>query len=118
MGIVHHSNYLIWCEVGRTDYLRSIGTSYAELEKAGVVLAVAEVELRYHASARYDDRIVVTTTLCEVRSRTVTFDYLITLAASAVRLATARTVLVSLDGAGQVTALPSLLRRQLVEAMR
>ena len=63
MGVVHHANYLLYCEVGRTDFLRSLGTSYADLEKEGVRLPVAEVTIRYHASARYDDHIRVETTL-------------------------------------------------------
>ena len=117
MGVVHHANYLLYCEVGRTDFLRSLGTSYAELERAGVRLPVAEISLRYHASARYDDHLRVETTLSDVKSRTVTFDYLITEAKSATRLVTARTILVSLDDRGQVTALPSQLRTQLLAAL-
>ncbi len=117
MGVVHHANYLLYCEVGRTDFLRSLGTSYAELEKAGVRLPVAELTLRYHASARYDDHIRVETTLSDVKSRTVTFDYVITNAGSATRLVTASTTLVSLDDRGQVTALPSHLRTQLLAAL-
>src|SRR5215469_8947715 len=117
MGVVHHANYLLYCEVGRTDFLRSLGTSYAELEKEGVRLPVAEMTVRYHASARYDDRIRVETTLSEVKSRTVTFDYLITNATSAARLVTASSTLVSLDDRGQVTALPSQLRARLLAAL-
>jgi acyl-CoA thioester hydrolase len=118
MGVVHHANYLLYCEVGRTDFLRSLGTSYAELEKEGVRLPVAEITLRYHASAKYDDRIRVETSLSEVKSRTVTFDYLIINASSETRLVTASTTLVSLDDRGQVTALPSQLRTQLLAALR
>ncbi len=117
MGVVHHANYLLYCEVGRTDFLRSLGTSYADLEKEGVRLPVAEVTIRYHAPARYDDHIRVETTLSDVKSRTVTFDYLITDAVSSTRLVTARTTLVSLDDRGQVTALPVRLRTQLLAAL-
>ena len=117
MGVVHHANYLLYCEVGRTDFLRSLGTSYAELEREGVRLPVAEMTVRYHASARYDDRIRVETTLSDVKSRTVTFDYLITNATSAARLVSARSTLVSLDDRGQVTALPSHLRARLLAAL-
>jgi acyl-CoA thioester hydrolase len=117
MGVAHHGSYVIWCEVGRTDYLRMFGTSYAALEKAGIRLPVSELTLRYHASARYDDQIRVETTLSEVKSRTLTFDYVIADVTTGTRLVTARTTLVSLDERGQVTALPARLRTQLLEAV-
>lgn len=110
MGVVYHSNYLIWCEIGRTDYIRSLGTPYAELERNGVALAVSEASLRCHAPARYDDVVRVETSLTEVRSRTVTFDYAIVHAGTGARLVTARTTLVSLDSEGKVAALPPDVR--------
>jgi acyl-CoA thioester hydrolase len=110
MGVVYHSNYLIWCEIGRTDYIRALGTPYAELERNGVALAVSEASLRCHAPARYDDIVRVETLLTEVRSRTVTFDYVIVHAGTGARLATARTILVSLDREGKVSALPGDVR--------
>jgi acyl-CoA thioester hydrolase len=75
MGVVYHAHYLVWCEVGRTDFIRALGMPYAEMERQGIRLAVAEATVRYHAAARYDDRIVVETRLVEVRSRMVTFAY-------------------------------------------
>ena len=110
MGVVYHSNYLIWCEIGRTDYIRSLGTPYVELERNGVALAVSQASLRCHAPARYDDVVRVETSLTEVRSRTVTFDYVIAHAGTGARLATARTILVSLDREGKVSALPGDVR--------
>jgi acyl-CoA thioester hydrolase len=115
MGVAYHSHYLVWCEIGRTDYIRSLGTSYRDIERAGSGLAVVEARLRYHAPARYDDRIRVETTLADVGSRRVTFDYVITNADSGERLATASTTLISLDGNGRVTSLPSGLRNSLVQ---
>jgi acyl-CoA thioester hydrolase len=110
MGVVYHTNYLIWCEVGRTDFLRARGTSYAEMERAGVGLAVSELSARFHAAARYDDLIRVRTTLAALRSRGVTFDYLITNAVSGTRLVTARTALISIDGSGRPTSMPANVR--------
>ena len=66
--------------------------------------------MRCHASARYDDLVRIETTLTEVKSRTITFDYLITLAETGARLVSARTILVSLDGGGRVVALPPAVR--------
>jgi acyl-CoA thioester hydrolase len=117
MGVVYHANYLAWCEVGRTELIRTLGVSYAELEATGLMLAVADASVRYHAPARYDDVVRVETTLSDVRSRTVTFDYLITNAATDARLVTARTVLVSLDPAGRTVAMPGEFRARLEAAM-
>lgn len=114
MGVVYHANYLVWCEMGRTELIRQLtGTSYADLERAGVALAVSEANIRYHGSARYDDLVRVRTTLAEVRSRAVTFDYLIANATTGARLASVRTALVSLDAGGRPAAMPEDLRRRL-----
>lgn len=110
MGVVYHANYLVWCDMGRTEYLKALGANYAELEKAGTMLAVSEASIRYHAPARYDDPIRVETTLRDVRSRALTFDYVITHAGTGARLASASTTLVSLDRAGRPTKLPAETR--------
>lgn len=110
MGVVYHTNYLIWCEVGRTDFIRARGMSYADMEKAGVGLAVSELSARFHAAARYDDMIKVRTTVAEVRSRGIIFDYMITKSETAQRLVTARTALVSIDATGRPIALPGSVR--------
>jgi acyl-CoA thioester hydrolase len=114
MGVVYHTNYLVWCEVGRTELIRALtGMSYAQIEREGVALAVAEASIRYHGAARYDDLVRVRTTLVDSRSRTVTFDYLITQADTGERLASARTVLISLDDRGRPTAMPPAIRERL-----
>lgn len=110
MGVVYHSNYLIWCEIGRTEYIRSLGTSYADMEREGVGLAVADAAMRFHAAARYDDMVRVETALREVRSRTITFDYVISNAESGAKLVTASTRLVSLDLDGKTASLPAHIR--------
>jgi acyl-CoA thioester hydrolase len=110
MGVVYHSNYLIWCEVGRTDFIRARGMSYADMERAGVGLAVSELSARFHGAARYDDVIRVRTTLADIRSRSITFDYMITRAETGDRLVTARTSLVSIDATGRPISLPSAVR--------
>lgn len=110
MGVVYYANYLVWCEVGRVELLRSLGRSYAALEAEGVGLAVAEATVRYHAPARFDDPIRVETILTGVRSRAVTFDYVISHAESGTRLATAHTALVSIDPGGRLVSLPDDFR--------
>lgn len=120
MGVVYHAEYLVWCEVGRTDYIRALGLPYAELERRGTALAVAEASIRYHAPARYDDLVQVETRLVDVRSRAITFEYLIRNGENGERLATARTMLVSLDSTGKPVPLPpevrALLERGVVHA--
>ena len=111
MGVVYHSNYLVWCEIGRTEFIRTLGMSYSEMERAGVSLAVSELSMRYHAAARYDDRIRVRTSLAEVGSRMIVFDYLLSNAETGRKLVTARTSLISLDRSGKPVALPADVRR-------
>lgn len=117
MGIVYHANYLPWCEIGRTELIRRLWRPYADLEAAGVLLAVTEVNLRYHASARYDDLIRVVTTLAQARSRGVRFEYQILRVendGSTTRLVSARTDLVSIDRSGTPVRLPA----ELMDAFR
>ena len=117
MGVVYHANYLVWCEVGRTDLIRDVGMPYARLEEQGVLLAVAEAGMRFHASAKYDERIRVETTVSDVRSRSVTFEYRIFNADTDARLVSAHTMLVALDREARPARLPAELRAAL-EACR
>lgn len=116
MGVVYHANYLAWCEVGRTEFIRARGWPYAEMERAGTGLAVMDATLRFHAPARYDDVVRVTTTLVEAKSRTVRFDYLIANAELGTKLVTASTTLVGITPEGRVTTLPPRLLQALGEA--
>lgn len=110
MGVVYHANYLVWCEMGRTELLRSLGQGYAELERRGIRLAVSEARVRFHAPARYDDRIRVVTRLSRVRSRAVGFAYRLERADDDVLLARAETELICMDGEGTPRRLPEPLR--------
>ena len=117
MGVVYHANYLVWCEVGRVEFMRALGRDYAALERQGTGLAVTDARVRYLAPARFDDPIRVTTTLAGVRSRAVSFHYEITHAATGARLATAQTDLVSVDSDGRLMAIPADLRTLLEGAL-
>jgi acyl-CoA thioester hydrolase len=76
MGVVYHSNHLIWFEVGRVELLRQMGFSYRDLERdEGRFIAVAEVKCRYRAPVFYDEEIVVRTRLKSVRESVVVFAY-------------------------------------------
>ena len=111
MGVVYHANYLVWCEMGRTDFIRRLGVTYAEMERNGVSLAVTELSARFHAAARYDELIRVHTILADVRSRMIVFDYVVSNAETEQRLVSARTTLVSIDRSGKLIALPPAVRQ-------
>jgi acyl-CoA thioester hydrolase len=63
MGIAHHANYLPWFEIGRTDLCRLLGTSYRAIEEEGLLLVVTEIGCRYRTPYRYDDEVVIRTTV-------------------------------------------------------
>jgi len=68
MGVVYHSNYVIWFEVGRVEMFRQLGFTYREMEEQdGIHVAVVEARCRFKAPARYDDLISVRTRLLNVR---------------------------------------------------
>ena len=117
MQVVYHSNYLIWCEMGRTEFIRALGAPYVELERQNVTLAVVEANIRFHAGARYDNLIRVTTTVSDVRSRTITFDYVITNAETGEKFVTASTKLVTLTRDNRLTTLPDFIRKLLEDAI-
>ena len=75
MGIAHHSNYLVWFEIGRTDLCREAGVPYAEIEARGYMLVVTEIGCRYRTSFRYDDEVIIRTSVAESQSRAMKFSY-------------------------------------------
>jgi len=76
MGVVYYANYLVWMEVGRVEYCRSLGLAYRDMEQQDqILLTVAEVNCRYLAPALYDDEIVVKAWLEKSHPRMVTFAY-------------------------------------------
>ena len=76
MGVVYHSNYLVWMEIGRVELVRSRGFNYKDLEHVeGLALAVVEAQCRYLHPARYDQEIVVQTEVTAANARTIEFGY-------------------------------------------
>jgi len=75
MGVVYHSNYFIWFEIGRVELLRQHGFSYREMELDGYNLPVVEVRCRYKVPAQYDDTLVIRTRLVNLRPSLITFGY-------------------------------------------
>jgi acyl-CoA thioester hydrolase len=105
MGMVYYANYLIWMELGRTDFCRECGFTYRELEQEErAYLTVAEANCRYLAPARYDDEIVVETEILRAGSRIVEFSYRIKSGAGL--LAQGRTVHVVIGADGKPRSMP------------
>lgn len=87
MGVVYHANYLVWFEVGRVEFIRQLGMDYKSMEQEeGALIAVVEASARYKAPARYDEELLVRTTLSNVRGPIVRFRYTILRAADEVVL--------------------------------
>lgn len=117
MGVVYHANYLVWCELGRTDFIRALGKSYAELEREGVLLAVSDVTMRFHASARYDDLIRVQTRLTSAGSRGLVFAYRVMRADTDALLVSVTTSLVAINKTGRPAGMPREVRAVLEAAV-
>ena len=113
MGRAHHSNYLIWCELGRTTLMREQGISYAEMEANGVILPVARAEVEYRAPLLYDQVVRIETRVERVRSRDIVFAYTMTRDVDDVIAATATTTLVSADAEGRPFRMPGEIRNAL-----
>ena len=75
MGIVYHAHYIVWFEIGRTDYCRAAGMPYRAMEDSGLLILVTAVECKYRQPARYDDAVLVRSRLTELGSRGLAFGY-------------------------------------------
>lgn len=75
MSVAHHSNYLAWFEVGRTDLCREAGISYREIEAGGWVLVVTEATCKYRRPFLYDDEVVIRTFVEFAGNRSIRFRY-------------------------------------------
>lgn len=75
MGIVYHSNYIVWFDMGRTEFLRALGYAYSDLEKEGVWLPIIEVGCTYKNPAKYDEEVTVETHIEELTRVKIRFGY-------------------------------------------
>ena len=107
MGIAYHANYLVWFEVGRTEWLRESGWTYREMEKGGVSLPVIEAHCEYRQPARYDDEIEIHTTATVLSPVRIRFDYQARLTGSSTFAATGHTVHAALGADGRPRRLPA-----------
>lgn len=110
-GVVYHANYLVYFEVGRGAYLRAMELDYNAMEAAGTFVVVVEANTRYLAPARYDDELVVTTTLAELKTRSLVYTYVVR--RGDVVVAEGRTAHVCVGRDGRPVPMPEALRAQI-----
>ena len=119
MGIVHNSNYLIWFEVGRSEYCRARGFSYKEMEeKDGALMVVAESYCRYKSPAYYEDLLTVRTQVAELRSRSLRFIYEIFRASDETLIAEGETMHLVTDENKKVRSLPASYMEKLLSKVQ
>lgn len=107
MGVVYHANYLIWFEIGRTEFCRARGFSYRAMEEDdNAFLVVAESYCRYKAPAYYDDELLIRTHITELRRRSLRFGYEVVRAGDGHCIAEGETGHVVTDANGRVRSFP------------
>jgi acyl-CoA thioester hydrolase len=104
MGVVHHTVYPVWFEMGRTELLRGTGRTYRDMEEAGIFLAVVRMQVQYRRPARYDDLLRLETTLAGAGQ--VKIEHTYELFRGDELLCTGSTTLACLDREGKARALP------------
>ena len=104
MGVVHHSRFFQYFEMGRVELLRASGISYAQLEMQGVLFVVVKVECRYKAPARYDDELTLLTKI--VRKTHVRIDHEYVLKRENTVIALGSTTIACVDRQGNLREIP------------
>ena len=107
MGYLHHSRYLQYFEMGRVELLRSLGFTYADLEREGVFFVVTKADIRFRAPARYDEELHLTTTV--VKQTHVRYDHVYQLRRGTTLLAEGSTTIACVGRDGQVIQIPEAL---------
>ena len=114
MGIVHHANYLVWFEAGRSELCRSRGFSYKEMEADGLLMLVAESYLRYKAPAYYEDDLIIRTKVSEVRSRSIRFVYEVYRPEDDMLIAEGETMHLMTDTDKKIRLIPDIYKSKLI----
>jgi len=108
-GVVHHTVYPIWFEMGRTVLLRNNGFAYSELEKAEIYFVVAELNTKYLRPAYYDENLMLTTTCTNITSARVEHTYHLKRASTDLLLAEGTSILACVDRQGKLTRMPDFM---------
>jgi acyl-CoA thioester hydrolase len=108
-GVVHHSVYPVWFEMGRTELLRANGLAYKDLEQAGIFFVVAELCIKYRKAAFYDEELSLTTTCTSVTAARVEHSYKLTRAATGVIVSEGTSILAHVDAKGRLQRIPEFM---------
>ncbi len=111
MGFVYYSNYFVYFEMGRIEFLRNLGFSYSELEKENIFLAVIDAHCKYKAPARFDDLLVIKTWLSKMKYARVEFCYEIRREGEEKLIAEGSTVLACLDENRRPRIIPDKIKK-------
>ena len=108
-GVVHHSVYPVWFEMGRTELLRANGLAYKDLEQTGVFFVVAELRIKYRRPAQYDEKLQLETTCSAVTAGKVEHSYKLTRFSDGAILAEGSSILACVDAEGKIRRIPKEL---------
>src|SRR4030042_853347 len=108
-GVVHHSVYPVWFEMGRTELLRVNNVVYKDLEKEGVFFVVAELHVKYRRPASYDEKLELETSCSKISTSRVEHIYKLTRCSNGVILAEGSSVLACVDAQGKVCRVPEFM---------
>lgn len=108
-GVVHHSVYPVWFEMGRTELLRANGMAYTALEAAGVFFVIAEIHVKHRRPAYYDDKLELETVCSKVTAGSIEHRYRLTRPADSTLLAEATTILACVNSEGRVRRVPKFM---------
>lgn len=108
-GVVHHSVYPVWLEMGRTELLRLNGLAYKHLEQAGYLFVVADLHIKYRRPAFYDEGLVLQTTQARVTASRVEHTYRLTHQQSGILVAEAASTLACVDSKGKLQRVPGFM---------
>jgi acyl-CoA thioester hydrolase len=118
MGVVYHSNFIVWFEIGRVEMLRQLGFRYRDMEREDDChIAVADVRVRFKAPARYDDEILIRTRLKNARDSLLQFGYEIVRAEDGMLLAEGETTHIVVDSKFEKSAMPQKYLKAFAKAM-
>ena len=108
-GVVHHSVYPVWFEMGRTELLRVNGLAYKDLERAGVFFVVAELHIKYRQPARYDEKVQLETRCSNVTASKIEHTYKLSRCCDSAILAEGSSLLVCIDEKGKIRRMPEFM---------
>jgi acyl-CoA thioester hydrolase len=110
MGVVYHGNYFTFFEIGRTEYLRSCGYTYREMESEGVFAVAVKVECSYHRAAKYDDLLTIKTTIKRITRVKIEYEHHIY--RDTELLATGHITLAFVDAEGKIQSAPKWIQAE------